>query len=91
MRQPCASPPPFPDTHLCVEALDHDGALLPHAPAAPDGLLLQRRVQAWLHEEDVGGSGEVDAHCVRREGEVKGDASAELLKETVLRQDPALL
>ena len=48
--------------HLGVKPLDDYTALLAHPPAAPDGLFLQSRVEAGLHDEDVGGRGQVDAH-----------------------------
>ena len=48
--------------HPDVELLHVHLPRLPHPPRPPDGLLLQRRVEARLQQEDVVGRGEGDPH-----------------------------
>jgi hypothetical protein len=52
-----------------VQALDSHAACLAHAPGAPHRLLLQRPVEARLHDEHVTGCGEVDAHSAAAHGD----------------------
>ena len=51
-----------PSAYFDVEFLDGDGARLAHAVCPAHCLVLQGRVQGRLHEEDVVGGREVDAH-----------------------------
>lgn len=62
-------PPPHTHAHLDVEAFDRHGSCLPHAPGAPDGLLLQCWVDAGLQQEHVVGGCQVDAHSTRADGQ----------------------
>mmetsp|Transcript_10617 Transcript_10617/g.30225 ORF Transcript_10617/g.30225 Transcript_10617/m.30225 type:complete len:304 (+) Transcript_10617:107-1018(+) len=68
------------DGALGIELLHRDGAGLAHAPGAAHSLVLQGGVERWLQQEDVAGSGEVDAHRPRGHGEKKDGGGGVALK-----------